>query len=143
MQDDFTFAIIKPRAVSNNHIGPILGKINEAGFRIVALKMVRITKAQAETFYSVHSERPFFKDLVEFMTSGPTVVMILGAENAVEKFRKLIGNTDPAKAEEGTIRKMFATSLQMNAVHGSDSTENARIEAGFFFSGFERFWSLD
>lgn len=139
MQEDFTFAIIKPNAVRNNHIGPILSRINEDGFRIVAMKMVRLTINQAKAFYSVHSERSFYNDLVDFMSSGPVVVMILSADNAVEKFRKLIGNTDPAKAEEGTIRKMFATSLQMNAIHGSDSIENARIEASFFFSGFERF----
>lgn len=141
MHKDFTFAIIKPGAVSNNHSGAILARINEAGFRIAALKMVRMTKSQAEAFYSVHAERPFYNDLVEFMTSGQVVVMILQSENAVEKFRKLIGNTDPAKAEEGTIRKQFATSLQANAVHGSDSPENAQIEASHFFSGFERFWS--
>ncbi|TFH38912.1 MAG: nucleoside-diphosphate kinase [Bacteroidia bacterium] len=139
MLEDFTFAIIKPNAVRNNHIGPILSRINEDGFRIVAMKMVRLTINQAKAFYSVHSERSFYNDLVDFMSSGPVVVMILSADNAVEKFRKLIGNTDPAKAEEGTIRKMFATSLQMNAIHGSDSIENARIEASFFFSGFERF----
>jgi len=139
MQEDFTFAIIKPNAVRNNHIGPILSRINEGGFRIVAMKMVRLTINQAKAFYSVHSERSFYNDLVDFMSSGPVVVMILSADNAVEEFRKLIGNTDPAKAEEGTIRKMFATSLQMNAIHGSDSIENARIEASFFFSGFERF----
>ncbi|HUS86598.1 MAG TPA: nucleoside-diphosphate kinase [Bacteroidales bacterium] len=139
MPDDFTFAIIKPNAVRNRNIGPILAMINDGGFQISALKMVRLTKPQAEEFYAVHSERPFYKDLVEFMTSGPVVVMILRHENAVEEFRNLIGNTDPEKAEEGTIRKIFAASLQMNAVHGSDSTENAMIEANFFFSAFERF----
>lgn len=141
MQEDFTFAIIKPNAVRNKHIGPILARINDAGFRIAAMKMVRMTKNQAEAFYNIHRERPFFSELVDFMSSGPVVVMILRAENAVEEFRKLIGNTDPAKADEGTIRRMFAASLQMNAIHGSDSIENAQIEAGFFFSGFERFWS--
>lgn len=141
MQEDFTFAIIKPRAVANKHAGPILARINEAGFWIAALKMVRMTRSQAEEFYSIHSERPFYNDLVEFMSAGPVIVMILKKQNAVEEFRKLIGSTDPAKADEGTIRKMYATSLQMNAIHGSDSQENAKLEASFFFSGFERFWS--
>ena len=141
MANDFTFSIIKPNAVKNKKIGPILAMINEAGFRISAMKMVRLTHEQARSFYSVHEDRPFYKDLCEFMRSGPIVVLILKNENAVDEFRKLIGNTDPAKAEEGTIRKLFASSLQMNAVHGSDSPENAKIEASFFFSGFERFYS--
>ena len=141
MYNDFTFSIIKPNAVKNKKTGPILAMINESGFRIAAMKMVRLTRAQAESFYSVHKERPFFESLVEFMTSGPVIVMILRHENAVEEFRKLIGNTDPSKAEDGTIRKIFAQSVQMNAVHGSDSLENAGIEASFFFSGFERFYS--
>lgn len=139
MQEDFTFAIIKPTAVKNSHTGPILAMINNAGFTISALKMVRMTKLQAEAFYGVHKERPFFGSLVQFMSSGPVVVMILSKDNAVEDYRKLIGSTDPAKADEGTIRKLYATSLEMNAVHGSDSNDNARIEAAFFFSGFERF----
>lgn len=141
MTDDFTFSIIKPNAVKNKNIGPILAMINEAGFRISAMKMVRMTLAQARAFYAVHKDRPFYNDLCDFMISGPIVVMILKNENAVEEFRKLIGNTDPEKAEEGTIRKLFAASLQMNAVHGSDSQENAILEASFFFSGFERFFS--
>ena len=141
MTDDFTFAIIKPNAVKNKKIGPILAMINESGFRIAAMKMVRLTLPQAQAFYAVHSERPFYGDLCDFMTSGPIVALILKHENAVAEFRKLIGNTDPAKAEEGTIRKLFAASLQMNAIHGSDSPENAVIEASFFFSGFERFYS--
>ncbi|MCD4768671.1 MAG: nucleoside-diphosphate kinase [Bacteroidales bacterium] len=141
MNNDFTFAIIKPNAVKNRYIGQILAMINEAGFKISAMKMVRMTKPQAEAFYAVHKEKPFYRKLVEFMISGPIVTLILKHDNAVEEFRKLIGNTDPAKAEEGTIRKIFAASLQMNAVHGSDSPENATIEAGFFFSGFERFYS--
>ncbi|MEE4116575.1 MAG: nucleoside-diphosphate kinase [Marinilabiliaceae bacterium] len=141
MNDDFTFSIIKPNAVKNKKIGPILAMINEAGFRISAMKMVRMTLAQAKAFYAVHKDRPFYNDLCDFMISGPIVVMILRNENAVEEFRKLIGNTDPEKAEEGTIRKLFAASLQMNAVHGSDSQENAQLEASFFFSGFERFFS--
>lgn len=141
MTNDFTFSIIKPNAVKNKNIGPILAMINEAGFRISAMKMVRMTKVQAQSFYGVHKERPFYNDLCEFMISGPIVVLILKHENAVEEFRKLIGSTDPQKAEEGTIRRMFASSLQMNAVHGSDSPENARIEAAFFFSGFERYYT--
>lgn len=141
MEEDFTFAIIKPNAVKNKHTGPILARINEAGFKIAAMKMLSMSRLQAEAFYDTHRGKPFFDGLVEFMSSGPVVVLILNAENSVEEFRKLIGNTDPAKAEEGTIRRLFAASLQMNAIHGSDSPENARKEAGFFFSGFERFWS--
>jgi nucleoside-diphosphate kinase len=141
MEEDFTFAIIKPNAVRNKHTGPILARINEAGFKIAAMKMLSMSRLQAEAFYDVHRGKPFFDSLVEFMSSGPVVVLILKAENSVEEFRKLIGNTDPAKAEEGTIRRLFAASLQMNAIHGSDSPENAKKEAGFFFSGFERFWS--
>jgi nucleoside-diphosphate kinase len=114
--------------------------INEGGFEIAAMRMVKLTLPQAESFYSVHKGKPFFEGLIEFMTSGPVVVMILRHDNAVEQFRKLIGNTDPAKAEPGTIRKTFAVSVQMNAVHGSDSVENAVIEANFFFSGIERFY---
>jgi nucleoside-diphosphate kinase len=139
MQGDFTFSIIKPNAVRTGKTGPILSMINEAGFEISAMKMVHITLSQAEEFYAVHKERPFFAGLVEFMSSGPVVVMILKHTNAVEEFRKLIGATDPAKAEPGTIRKLFAVSVQMNAVHGSDSDENAAREANFFFSTIERF----
>jgi nucleoside-diphosphate kinase len=139
MQGDFTFSIIKPNAVRTGKSGPILSMINEAGFGISAIKMVHMTLSQAETFYEVHKGRPFFEGLVEFMSSGPVIVMILKHENAIEEFRKLIGATDPAKAEPGTIRKIFAVSVQMNAVHGSDSFENAAREADFFFSGFERF----
>lgn len=139
MYSDFTFAIIKPNAVRTGKTGPILAMINEGGFDIAAMRMVRMTLGQAQSFYSVHEEKPFFEDLVEFMISGPVVVMILKHENAVEKFRKLIGATDPSKAEEGTIRKKFAVSVQMNAVHGSDSIENAKKEADFFFSGIDRF----
>lgn len=113
--------------------------MNEAGFEIVAMKMVRLTKPQAESFYAVHKGKPFYEGLIEFMTSGPVIVMILRHAGAVEEFRRLIGNTDPAKAEPGTIRKTFAVSVQMNAVHGSDSDENAKREAAFFFSEFERF----
>ena len=116
-----------------------MGMINEGGFEIVALKMIRITLPQAESFYEVHKGKPFFEGLVEFMTSGPVVVMILRHINAVEEFRKLIGATDPTKAEPGTIRKTFAVSVKMNAVHGSDSDENAVRESNFFFSETERF----
>jgi nucleoside-diphosphate kinase len=140
MYSDFTFSIIKPNAVRTGKTGPILAMINEGGFEIAAMRMVRLTIPQAESFYYVHKGKPFFEGLIEFMTSGPVVVMILTHENAVEQFRKLIGATDPAKAEPGTIRKTFAVSVQMNAVHGSDSTENAVIEANFFFSGIERFY---
>ena len=139
MSGDFTFSIIKPNAVRTGKTGPILAMINEAGFEIVAMRMVKITYPQAESFYAVHKGKPFFEGLIEFMTSGPVVVMILRHENAVDQFRKLIGATDPAKAEPGTIRKTFAVSVQMNAVHGSDSVENAIKEADFFFSGIERF----
>ena len=139
MYSDFTFAIIKPNAVRTGKTGPILAMINEGGFDIAAMRMVRMTLSQAQSFYSVHKEKPFFDDLVEFMISGPVFVMILKHENAVENFRKLIGATDPEKAEEGTIRKKFAVSVQMNAIHGSDSIENAKKEADFFFSGIDRF----
>lgn len=141
MYDDYTFAIIKPNAVKNKKIGPILAMINEANFRIAAMKMVRLSKAQAESFYSIHKGKSFFDELIEFMISGPVVVLILRHENAVEEFRNLIGSTDPENADEGTIRKIFAISVQMNAIHGSDSAENAKLESGFFFSGFERFYS--
>jgi len=141
MTDDFTFSIIKPNAVKNKNIGPILAMINEAGFRISAMKMVRMTLQQAQAFYSIHSDKPFYNELCKFMISGPIVTMILKHDNAVDEFRQLIGSTDPKKAEEGTIRKLFAASLQMNAVHGSDSQENAKTEAAFFFSGFERYYS--
>lgn len=141
MDNDFTLAIIKPNAVKNKKTGPILAMINEAGFRISAMKMIHLTKAQAQIFYAVHVGKPFYEGLVEFMSSGPVVAMILRHENAVEEFRKIIGETDPSKADDGTIRKIFATSLQMNAIHGSDSPENAVKEAAFFFSEFERFYS--
>jgi nucleoside-diphosphate kinase len=139
MKSDFTFSIIKPNAVRTGKTGPILAMINEAGFEIAAMRMVKMTLQQAEAFYSVHKGKPFFEGLIEFMTSGPVVVMILKHENAVDQFRKLIGATDPVKAEPGTIRRVFAVSVQMNAVHGSDSIENAAGEANFFFSGIERF----
>jgi len=139
MSGNITFTIIKPFAVSNGHIGPILNKIHDGGFKISAMRMLWLTKGEAECFYEVHKDRPFYDDLVEFMTSGNIVVAILKKENAVEDYRKLIGATDPQKAEEGTIRKEFAESMRANAVHGSDSDENANMEASFFFSGLQRF----
>lgn len=131
--------MIKPDAVANGHIGAILNKITEGGFKIVALKYTALTAEKAGEFYAVHKERPFYKNLVEFMSSGPIVAAILEKDNAVEDFRKLIGATDPTKAEAGTIRQLFAKSIEANAVHGSDSDENAAIEGSFFFSAFERF----
>jgi nucleoside-diphosphate kinase len=139
MNGNFTFSIIKPNAVRTGKTGPILAMINEAGFEIAAMKMLQLIPEEAEDFYAVHKGKPFFDGLVEFMTSGPVFVMILKHENAVEEFRKLICATDPGKAEQGTIRKTFAVSVQMNAVHGSDSNENADREANFFFSTIERF----
>ena len=134
-----TFTMIKPDAVGNNHIGPILAKINEAGFRIVAMKYTMLSPERAGEFYAVHKARPFYNDLVKYMSSGPIVAAILEKDNAVDDFRKLIGATDPSKAEKGTIRNLFAKSIEANAVHGSDSDENAAIEGGFFFSGMEKF----
>lgn len=139
MATNRTFTMIKPDAVSANHIGGILKMINEAGFRIIAMKYTRLTKESAGEFYAVHKERPFYADLVDYMSSGPIVAAILEKDNAVADFRKLIGATDPTKAEEGTIRKIYATSIAANAVHGSDSDENAQIEGDFFFSKLERF----
>lgn len=139
MATNRTFTMIKPDAVENNHIGPILAKINEAGFRIVALKYTRLSKEAAGQFYAVHSARPFYGELVDYMSSGPIVAAILEKDNAVADFRTLIGATDPAKAEPGTIRALFAKSIAANAVHGSDSDENAAIEGNFFFSQLERF----
>jgi nucleoside-diphosphate kinase len=138
-----TLTIIKPGAVSNEFIGPILAKINEGGFHISAIKYFKLERKQAKSFYSVHKERSFYESLVEFMTSGPVVVAILEKENAVEDYRSLIGNTDPTKAESGTIRKMFAESIERNAVHGSDSDENAEKECDFFFAKSERFSRFD
>lgn len=131
--------MIKPDAVEAGHIGGILNMITEAGFRIVSLKLTQLTVADAQEFYAVHKERPFFGELVEFMTRGPIVAAILEKDNAVEDFRKLIGATNPADAAEGTIRKKYAKSVGENAVHGSDSDENAEIEGNFHFSGREKF----
>lgn len=131
--------MIKPDAVKNGHIGNILQKINAAGFRIIAMKYTRLSLEQAGKFYEVHSARPFYGELTEFMSSGPIVAAILEKDNAVADFRTLIGATNPAEAAEGTIRKLYATSIGENAVHGSDSDENAKIEGDFFFNGLERF----
>jgi nucleoside-diphosphate kinase len=134
-----TFTMIKPDAVKAGNIGNILQMINAAGFRIVAMKYLQISRQQAEKFYEVHASRPFYGELTEFMSSGPIVAAILEKDNAVEDFRKLIGATNPAQAEEGTIRKKYAASIGENAVHGSDSNENAAIEGAFYFSGLEQF----
>jgi nucleoside-diphosphate kinase len=139
METNKTFTMIKPDAVTNGHIGAVLDQIIKGGFRVVAMKYTWLTPEKAGQFYAIHKERPFFKDLVSFMTSGPIVAAILEKDNAVEDFRKLIGATDPAKAEAGTIRNLFAKSIEANAIHGSDSNENAKIEGDFFFSSFEKF----
>ncbi len=139
MATNRTFTMIKPDAVGAGHIGAILAKINEAGFRIVAMKYTHLTATSAGKFYEVHKERPFYGELVDFMSSGPIVAAILEKDNAVADFRTLIGATNPAEAAEGTIRQMFAKSIGENAVHGSDSDENAEIEGNFFFNGLERF----
>ena len=139
MTTNRTFAMIKPDGVENGHIGAILEKISTAGFRIVSLKLTQMTKADAESFYSIHRERPFFDKLVEFMTRGAIVAAILEKDNAVDDFRALIGATNPGEAAEGTIRKLYATSIGENAIHGSDSDENAYIEGAFHFSGRELF----
>ena len=134
-----TFTMIKPDAMKNGHAGAILDRIIKEGFRIVSLKMTKLSAEKAGEFYAIHKERPFYGELVAFMSSGAIIAAILEKNDAVAGFRKLIGATDPAKADEGTIRKLFATSLGENAVHGSDSDENAKIEGDFFFSGLERF----
>ena len=134
-----TFTMIKPDAMKNGHAGAILDKIIKEGFRLVALKQVKLDSEKAGEFYAVHKERPFYGELVNFMSSGVIIAAILEKENAVAAFRKLIGATNPAQADEGTIRKLYATSLGENAIHGSDSDENARIEGDFFFSKLEQF----
>ncbi len=139
MESNKTFTMIKPDAVANGHIGAILDKIIANGFKIIALKYTALSAEKAGEFYSVHKGRPFYNALVSFMSSGPIVAAILEKENAIEDYRKLIGATDPTKAEPGTIRNLFAKSIDANAVHGSDSDENAAIEGNFFFSAFERF----
>jgi nucleoside-diphosphate kinase len=139
MATNRTFTMIKPDAVAANNIGAILKMIEEAGFRIVALQMTKLSAERAGQFYAVHKERPFYQELCQYMSSGHIVAAILEKENAVADFRKLIGATDPAKAEPGTIRQLFAKSIEANAVHGSDSDENAAIEGAFFFAGTEMY----
>jgi len=135
----YTFAMIKPSACRKNHVGPILAMINQAGFRISTIRSTKLTLEEAQRFYEVHRGKVFYDSLCEFMSSGPIIVLLLQKENAVKDFRKLIGNTNPQVAEEGTIRKMFAESLQKNAVHGADSDDNAKREADFFFNQRERY----
>ena len=132
-----TFSIIKPDAVAKNVIGPIVAKLEAAGLRVIAARMMRLTEAQAKAFYAVHKERPFYNDLVKFMTEGPVVVQVLEGEDAVKRNREVMGATDPAKADPDTIRKDFAESIEANSVHGSDSPENAAQEIAFFFSQVE------
>lgn len=139
MASNRTFTMIKPDAVAKNYIGGILKMINDAGFKIVAMKYTKLTPEKASAFYEVHKERPFYGELVSYMSSGPIVAAILEKNNAVEDFRKLIGATNPKEAAEGTIRKIYAESIQANAVHGSDSDENAKIEGNFHFGANEIF----
>ncbi|MDA0777492.1 MAG: nucleoside-diphosphate kinase [Bacteroidetes bacterium] len=136
---NITFTMIKPDAVANGHTGKVINDIIEGGFSIKAMKYLHLSKEKAEAFYGIHRERPFFNDLVSFMTSGPIVAAVLTKENAVADFRTLIGATNPADAAEGTIRAKYAVSIDANAIHGSDSDENAAVEASFFFSAFEMF----
>ncbi|MEO6329098.1 MAG: nucleoside-diphosphate kinase [Ginsengibacter sp.] len=139
MMTNRTFSMIKPDATEKGYTGAILQMINKAGFKITAMKMTHLSKEKAGAFYEVHKERPFYVELVGFMSRGPITALILEKENAVEDFRKLIGATNPANAEEGTIRKLYASSVGENAVHGSDSDDNAIIEGDFFFSKLEQF----
>ena len=139
MAHNLTFTMIKPEAMRKGYAGGILKMIQEAGFQIIALKMRHLSTTEAQAFYSIHAERPFYNDLVAFMSGGPIISAILKKENAVEDFRKLIGSTDPKEAIDGTIRKEFATNKTMNAVHGSDSDENAKIEMDFHFTSNEIF----
>lgn len=139
MANNRTYTMVKPHAVADNQVGGIVKMIEESGFRIVAMKKTQLTAAQAGKFYEVHEGRPFYGELCEMMSAGPIVAMILEKDNAVADFRTLIGSTDPAEAADGTIRKAFAKSKGENAVHGSDSDENAEIESSFFFSGLERY----
>jgi nucleoside-diphosphate kinase len=131
-----TFAIIKPDAVAANAIGGVLSMIEKAGLRVIAMRLARLTKAQAEGFYAVHKARPFFNDLVSFMTSGPSVLLALEGDDAIARYRALMGPTDSAKAPEGTIRKAFGASIERNAVHGSDGPETAKFELSWFFDGY-------
>jgi nucleoside-diphosphate kinase len=137
MNKERTLSIIKPDAVGKNHIGAIISRFEENGLRIVAARMTHLTRHQAEEFYAIHKERPFFKDLVHFMTTGPTLIMVLEGENAIVKNREVMGTTDPKKANKGTIRADYASSIDENAVHGSDSLENAQTEIHFFFKPHE------
>lgn len=139
MKGNITLTLIKPYAVEHGYVGPILAKINEASFRISAMKYIKLTECQVEAFYDVHKGQVYYEKLVKFMSAGPVVVAILEKENAVESYRKLIGATDPKTAGEGTLRKLFGQSIELNAIHGSDSDENAIREANFFFSDLERF----
>ena len=133
-----TFAIIKPDAVGNGHIGKVLARIEEEGFRIVAMRMVRMTRAEAEGFYAVHRERPFFDSLTAYMSSGPAVTLVLERDDAIAHWRKTMGATDPAKADAGTIRKQIGESIERNAVHGSDAPETAAVEIAYFFNGVDQ-----
>ncbi|GAB3705193.1 nucleoside-diphosphate kinase [Spirosoma flavus] len=139
MATNRTFTMIKPDAVASGHSGAIIKMIEEAGFRIVSIKKTLLTNERAGQFYAVHRERPFYNDLRTYMSSGAIIPMVLEKENAVADFRKLIGATNPAQAEEGTIRKLYAKSMEANAIHGSDSDENAEIESNFFFAGTEQY----
>jgi len=139
MSGNITLTMIKPEAVRNGNIGNILAKIQEGGFRIIAMKYLKLTEEQAKLFYFVHRERPFYNDLVTFMSSGPIVAAVLQKDNAVEAYRSFIGSTNPKDAAPGTVRALYGTNIQENAVHGSDSDENAAKEASFFFSELERF----
>ncbi len=134
MTGNITFTMIKPKAMENGNMGKIIAKIIEGGFKVKALKLTSLTKEQAMEFYAVHKERPFYNGLTDFMSSGPIVAAILEKDNAIKAYRDYIGATNPSDAEEGTIRALYGTSIEANAVHGSDSDENAQIEAGFFFS---------
>ena len=139
MKKNLTFTMIKPDAMENGYTGEILSMILKSGFRISALKLIHLTNHQAETFYNIHRKKPFFEELVTFMTRSPIIVAVLKKNNAVEDFRKLIGSTNPEHAEKGTVRKLFATSMGENAIHGSDSEDNAHIESSFFFNKNEMY----
>ncbi len=139
MKNNLTFTMIKPDAMENGYTGEILSMILKSGFRISALKLIHLTNHQAEIFYNIHREKPFFDELVTFMTRSPIIVAVLRKNNAVEDFRKLIGSTNPEDAEKGTVRKLFATSMGENAIHGSDSEDNAHIESSFFFNKNEMY----
>lgn len=139
MAGNITFTMIKPDAFSAGNSGAMIKMIEEAGFQLKAMKLTRLSERKAGQFYEIHKERPFYNDLIQYMSSGPIIAITLEKENAVEDFRKLIGSTNPADAAEGTIRKLFARSIEANAIHGSDSDENAQIESSFFFSNLEKF----